>query len=151
MTKEELFTTIHRAGITPIPVYRDGAVESGLPYFDGSLEGFILACKAIGSTVIFVEDSPLEDWLFFYDPDEEDSKKGYSGREIDLSTVSPALAAYKKYLGENQTFYLTAKGGVGDLCLILDQEWVIEFEKEVQRAQGMAVLGRLPKKGRGAV
>ncbi len=144
MTKEELFALITKAGLIPVPVIQDTGTERTFNYFDGKLEGFLAAARAIGSTAVFVQDSPLEPWLFLYNPDDEgdDDEEGDPENEIDLSKVSPELANYKKHLGQNYSFHLTAKGGAADLCLIIDQPWFADFENEVERAQGAAILSR---------
>jgi hypothetical protein len=150
MTKEDLFTMIQKAGMVSVLITQEGDHEQIINYFDGPVDQFLVTAKAIGATAVFVQDSALEEWLFRYNPNEDDQEDEECDpeNEIDLAAISPALAKYKKYLGQNYTFHLTAKGGAADLCLIVDQEWLADFENEIERAQGKALLAKPPPHGR---
>jgi len=153
MTKEELFATIQRAGMTPVPITQEGDSDETICYFAGSLNPFLVTAKAIGATAMFVQETVLEDWDFLYNPGEDeeeeaDEDEGEPENEIDLAALSPDLAQYKKYLDTTYAFFLTAKGGVDDLWLVIEQDWTKDFENEVERAQGMALLARKPKSKR---
>ena len=151
MTKEDLFVLIQKAGMIPVLITQEGDAEVTINYFEGDLDQFLVTAKAIGATTVFVQDSILEDWLFLYNPDESDDEEeeGDSEDEVDIAALSPALAKYKKYLGKNYRFHLAAKGGPGDLCFIVDQDWLADFENEVERAQDKAMLARRGNKGSG--
>jgi hypothetical protein len=152
MTREELFPMIQGAGMIPVPVSREGDAEEVLNYFEGELKGFLVAAKAIGSTAVFVMESPLDEDHFYYryddDPgaEEEEDDDERVVEEIDLSTVLPSLSAYKRRLGETYSFFLMAKGGADNLCLFHYPEWVDDFEDEIEQAEGLAVLSRHRKK-----
>ena len=90
----------------PVAITQEGDAELTINYFDGNLESFLGTAKAIGATVVFVQDFSLEEWLFFYDPNEDEEESESEEGEIDLAVLSPALAKYKKYLGKNHTFHL---------------------------------------------
>ena len=141
MTKEELFTTIQNASLIPVPVIiEDPEDQVAIFFFDGNLEQFLAAAKATGARAIFVQDNSFEEDDFTYSPEEDDLDEESEDVEVDLSTVSPALAKYKKYLGKNYSFCLVAKGGIDELRIIVDQEWVKDFENEWERAIGKYLL-----------
>ncbi len=126
--------------MVPVPINKEGEIEAAINYFDGDLGSFLVTAKSIGATAVFVQDFTLEDWLFFYDPNEDEEESDSEDGEIDLAAISPALAKYKKYLGKNYAFHLAAKGGPDELCFKLDQDWVSDFENEIERAQGKALV-----------
>jgi hypothetical protein len=154
MTREELFPIIQAAGMIPVPVSREGDVDEVLNYFEGQLDGFLKAAKAIGSTAVFVMEDPLDEDHFYYrfedEPDQEEEEDAEEERvveEIDLASVLPSLSKYKRRLGETYSFFLMAKGGADNLCLFHYPEWVEDFEDEIEQAEGLAMLSRHRKKG----
>jgi hypothetical protein len=144
MTKDDLFAVIKKAGLIPVPVILQDAEDGdSIAFFEGDLEQFLVTAKAIGSSVVFVQDDPFQAEDFEYSPDEdEDGDEDAEDSYIDLTTVSTALAKFKKYLGQNYSFCLVAKGGIDDLRLIVDQNWVKDFENEWERAQGKILVER---------
>ena len=140
MTNEELFVTIKAAGLTPVPIRNEGDNENvSRAFFQGGLDQFFATAKELGAKVIFVEPTALEDWLFTYNPAEynEDDPNAVD-EDIDLTSVSASLDKYKRYLGQDYTFFLSAKGGAADLHYIIDQGWVEQFESELETAQEKA-------------
>jgi hypothetical protein len=141
MTKEELFTAIQNASLIPVPVIIEVPEDQvAINFFDGNLEQFLASAKAIGARAIFVQDNSFEEDDFTYNPEEDDLDEESEDLEVDLSTVSTALAKYKKHLGQNYSFCLVAKGGIDELRIIVDQEWVKDFENEWERAIGKYLL-----------
>jgi len=144
MTRDKLFALIQQAGMTPVPIIQDGEMDV-ITYFRGELDQYLLTAKAIGSTAVFVEDMTFQEYQFLYNPDEDEDEESDSEGEIDLAAISPALARYKKYLGQNFSFSLAAKGGADDLRFSVDQPWMRDFDNERERAEGEAVLGKFKK------
>jgi hypothetical protein len=146
MHQDELFDKIEKVGLIPVPIeIAESSDDQGR--FVGDLDHFLATSKAIGATAIFVENFLLQDWHFHYNPYEdeaEDDEAGDPKNEIDLTTISPNLKKYKKYLGQNLWFELRAKGGAGDLSLAVDQDWKQAFDDEIEHAEGEAVLSRPP-------
>jgi hypothetical protein len=149
MLGEELFRMVRAAGMIPVPVSREGEADEVLNYFEGPLDSFLTAAKAIGSTAIFIMETPLDESHFYYRfedvPGEEDEEELVE--EIDLSLVLPSLSTYKGRLGEAYSFFLMAKGGADNLCLFHYPDWVDDFEDEIEQAEGLAMLARHRKKG----
>src|SRR5579871_1999608 len=155
MTGEQLFRMIRASGMIPVPVSREGEADEVLNYFEGELDGFLVAARAIGSTAVFVMETKFDEDHFYYrfdddfDEDEDDDDEEATARaveEIDLSLVLPALSRYKARLGEPYSFFLMAKGGADHLCFFHYPEWVDDFEDEIEQAEGLATLARHRKK-----
>jgi len=145
MTKTELLALVQQAGMVAVPIIVEEDEDDYLTrnFFEGDLDQFLATAKAIGTVAVFIEEIVLDDDFFLYTPGENESSDDLLGGElfeVDLTTVSPDLAKYKKYLGQNYSFWLTAKGGVDDLWFILEQDWVKEFQKELERAEAKADL-----------
>jgi hypothetical protein len=135
----------------PVPVSREGDADEVLNYFEGPLDAFLVAAKAIGSSAVFVMETVLDEDHFYYRfedvPGEEDDEEAPSVlEEIDLSIVLPSLSSYKARLGEAYSFFLMAKGGADNLCFFHYPEWVEDFEDEIEQAEGLAMLSRRRKK-----
>ena len=136
MSKDDLLSLIQKAGLIPVPVIFGEDEEGRSPdFFDGTIESFLVAAKELGNRAVFIQDNALEEDDFLYSPNEEDEDEN-DLHEIDLASISPALAKFKKHLGKNYSFCLVAKGGIGDLRFIVDQDWVKDFENEWERAEG---------------
>jgi hypothetical protein len=140
MTNEELFATVRASGLIPVQVRNEGDFEAASrAHFDGGLDQFLAAAKEIGTKVIFIEPTALEDWLFNYNPaDNNEDDPDAVDEDIDLASISTSLAKYKRYIGQHYTLFLSAKGGAADLNYVLDQEWVEQFESELETAQEKA-------------
>jgi hypothetical protein len=145
MTQELLFAMIEKAGMIPLPVTREGEDKELLHYYDGTLVKFLAAAKSIGSTAILSTAYPLLEDQFFYGFDDDKEFEGEVG-EVDLVQILPALVPYRRRVGEIYGFFLQARGGAADICYFLEQTWYAEFEREVERAEGMAILLRRKKK-----
>ena len=148
MTNEELFATIKASGLIPVQVYNEGDEENASrAFFEGGLEQFFAAAREIGSKVIFVEPTALAEWTFIYNPAESNGDDPNAvDEDIDLTSVSESLAKYKRYIGQHYTFFLSAKGGAADLHYILDQDWVEQFEFELETAEGKADIQAITTK-----
>ena len=142
MTNEELFVTIKASGLIPVQVRNEGDDDNASrAYFEGGLDQFLATAREIGAKVIFIEPTSLEEWLFTYNPAEnnEDDPNAVD-EDIDLTSVSASLAKYKRYIGQHYTFFLSAKGGAADLHYVIDQEWVEQFESELETAEEKAEI-----------
>lgn len=136
-----MFSLIQKASLIPVPVIiEENEEDMNRNFFDGELEQFLATSKALETTAIFVQENSFEEEDFLYSPDEDEQDEESEDSEIDLAALSPALSKYKKYIGQNYSFCLVAKGGVGDLRLIVDQDWVKDFENEWERAVGKVVI-----------
>ena len=134
----------------PIRIRREGDAEENKDYFEGNLEDFLTAAKEIGTRTVFVIVHHLEEEQFLYcfenDEDDADEESGVE-EEVDLADYLPALAKYKRRIGDVYSYFLEAKGGAADICLLLDEKWFDEFVNEIERAEGMAVLARTKRTG----
>lgn len=142
MTKETLFSLIEKAGMVPIPITREGEGEEILDHYEGDLAGYISTAKILGAKAIYVMGHLLEEEQFFYTFEDAETDEDDSDIEVDLADFLPAFAKYKKRIGEVYCYFLMAKGGAADLCFSFDQDWMADFENEMVRAEGMALLAR---------
>jgi len=149
MITSELMERIKSANLYPIPV-EGGTVRDETPglMFSGSLEDFFEAAKALEATVIFLFVSKLEEQDFQYNSDYNDedgvddldegeasSDQSERGAEsFDLTVALPSLADFKKYVGQEYQFLLTAKSQLAALSFCLPESWWSSFEEHRDKA-----------------
>lgn len=137
MTAAELKELIVKNGLHPVPVLNAGGDSEDMPRFEGTLDEFWAAAKALSSKVVFLQVHQMdEDDLKrpvsnedSYRPGEEDE-----GDIIDLEEVAPSMSKFRKHLGKDCAFILTAKGGFADIDYLLTEPWWDEFQQEASRA-----------------
>lgn len=146
METPELVGKINTAGLYPIRVEGDTDPDgsSGLRFL-GSLDEFLAAAKALEATVVFLFVSQLTDEDFQYASDNfennsSDSEEGdfeesqESDEPIDLTIALPSLVEFKKNLGDDYAFLLTAKSPFGAINFFLAKDWWIAFDQERDKA-----------------
>ena len=125
----------------PIKQKEEEAVLSKPDHFDGTLEEFLSTAKAIGATAVFVQTKFLEPHHFNYsiesydESDAEEEIESQEDQDIDLTTISPTLAEFKKFLGKEYSFSMSAKGGADELNLEWFATWNDELDEELEKAQ----------------
>jgi hypothetical protein len=142
MTSSELMQRIKSAGLYPIPV--EGSSDRDVTpdlMFSGSLEDFFEASKALGATVMFLFISKLDEEDFRYDSDydgedegdESDDSPG-DAESFDLTVALPSLADFRKHIGKESQFLLTAKSQLAALSFHLPESWWSSFEEQREKA-----------------
>lgn len=140
MTTSELVQRIKSAGFFPIQVelFADSNESVGFK-FVGGLEDFFEAAKAMGVTTLFVFVCKLEEEDFLHDSDYEDDDEELIGRSekesLDLTVALPSLANFKKHIGHECEFRLTAKSSSASICLCLTEDWWDSFEEQRDKAK----------------
>lgn len=146
MTTNDLKERIKSTGMYPITIeYPDTNEEEKIAWFDGSLDGFVEAAKAFNSAVIFLSSEKLEEDDFVLEVDDDDDDTEESDVEItdsdheddepiDLVGVMPSLGKFKKHVGQECYFLLTAKSQLGELSYLLTETWWDDFRDEKEKA-----------------
>lgn len=130
-------------GFPAVPVIITGA-ESNYPRFEGTLDEFWVAAKALGAKVVFLlvmqiddsdfeRDVPSDDVPRVEGDDEDDSFDGES-YWVKLEEISPSISKFRKHIGKDCAFILIAKGGVAEIDFLLTEEWWDEFQEEAGKA-----------------
>ncbi len=133
-----------------------------VPRLEGTLKEFWAAAKTLKAKAVFIQARQLdeddfevelpEDCVPWYGPDDDSSFDG-DNYSVAVEKVSPAISSYRKFLGEDCAFVLTAKGGVAELEFLVTEDWWEEFNDESdkavdvwldrrERAEGKAAAGR---------
>lgn len=143
MITSELMQRIKSAGLYPIPVEgRTTRDETPDLIFSGSLEDYFAAAKALGATVMFLSVAKLDEEDFRYDSEDndEDSVAGSDDEPVggsescDLTVALPSLADFRKYIGKECCFLLTAKSQLAELTFGLPESWWSSFQEERDKA-----------------
>ena len=143
MNSTELIQRIQSVGIRPIRVTKD-AGRPGLTV-DGSLDDFLEAAKAIGAGVIFFHTNTLTIEKFLCELDDCDNENDDGEVEIsggdseesesfDLTVAMPALAEFKRHIGSECEFFLTAKSLLATLDFHVAETWWKTFVEERRTA-----------------
>jgi hypothetical protein len=134
VTSSEAIKTVSAADLYPVRIKGEAITDDlDLDYFNGSLDEFLSAAKALKAASIFIRssvlseddfkttlDDPLDDDSFDNtEPDEGEDQP----EEVDLSTIHPALAEFKKYLDQECALLLIAKGGVAEIAYEIVESW----------------------------
>jgi len=144
MTTADLKRIIAEKTLHPIFVTSVSEEDSSVPRFEGTLDEFWLATKALGATAIFIYVSRFEDADFSRPPpddlpydgdDEENSDAVQEGTPvIDLEKQLPPISKFRKHIGKECAFVLSTKGGVADLEMLIQVDWWTEFLLEADKA-----------------
>jgi hypothetical protein len=150
MNTSELIQHIKSAGFYPILVEGDAdRNESSAWRFVGTLQDFFEAAKAMGATVIFFFVWKLDEEDFHYDSDcseesdfddsdeeQMDSNKPREDREsFDLTLALPSIVNFKKHIGQDGMFLLTAKSQLDALSFRLAEDWWTSFGEQRDKAR----------------
>lgn len=149
MTSTELIEVVRQQGLYPIRVKggADRAEESSI-WFAGSIQEYFDASKALEAKTVFIYVDQLEEDDFLYDlennpieqngfdSEDEDGEPfaNASFAEINLTTTSPSLSEFKKYLGQECIFCLRANSQITSLNFRIEEEWWKQFVEERDKA-----------------
>jgi hypothetical protein len=145
MTATELIQQIKSAGLYPIQVEGNAERDKSSDLsFVGSLEQFFEAAKILESKAVFFFVGKLDEEDFLHDSeyDEEDfdeegvdsGKSAKNGVNFDLTVALPSLADFKKHLGKECAFSLTAKSQLSSLSFYLAESWWDSFVEQREKA-----------------
>lgn len=105
-----------------------------MPEFEGTLEEFWEAAKALGTKAILIEAMKMEEADF--EREFEHNTDESEVENINLLDLSPELREYATHVGKDCTFILVAKGGVADIEFTLTEPWWDEFQEKAAAAYG---------------
>lgn len=139
MDTAELKKLATEQGLHPVLVRlpEDKDESESVARFQGTLDEFWVAAKALGAKAVFLEVLRMDESDFERDVsdedvpriDEEDDDSGDDGT-LDLVKAVPAISRFRKYVGKDCAFILIAKGGVDEIGLMLTEPWWDEFQEE---------------------
>lgn len=133
MRREDLFAQLRAQSVVPVALSSlgDEGSRSQLWDFDGSFDEFVQVAKELEVRAIFVVTFAFDENDFMYDPsdDEEDEIIDEDGEPIDLTQLRPALARFRKHVGELVGYELVVS--VGNDILVrfsnFGEEWYSQF------------------------
>lgn len=141
MEAVELMKLVTEHGLHPIPVRMpsDADESDRVARFQGTLDEFWVAAKALDAKVVFIEVLKMDESDFERDASEEDVPRGNGSEDdeedvIALEKVVPGIAKYRKYIGKDCSFILVTKGGAAEIGMMLTEDWWDEFLEEADKA-----------------
>jgi hypothetical protein len=144
MDAAELKTLVTGNGFPAIPVLIPNDDSPCPPRFEGTLDEFWTAAKALGTKVVFLVVMQMDESDFErevssndvprIDEDEEDDSYDGENYSVDLEKVLPSISTFRKHVGKDCAFRLIAKGGVAEMEFLLTETWWDEFQEEAEKA-----------------
>src|SRR5665213_1363744 len=145
MNTSEIKHLIAENGFHPIPVLSgDDDDERENPRFDGTIEEFWPALKALKAIAVFVNVLRLDESDFgrpppedapYEESDEDEFDRSEDGEVvINLEDFVPSIKRFREHLGKECAFVLTAKGGAADLDILIQVDWWKEFLEDADKA-----------------
>jgi hypothetical protein len=142
MNGAELKEQILKNGLYPIPVCMP-ADDSSRPRFEGTLDEFWAAAKALGAKAVFLEIRQMDESDFEQELsskhvpriDEDDDDDSFDGQTytVDLEQTSPSISKFRKYVGKDCAFVIIAKGEFAELDFLITESWWDEFQDEAEK------------------
>lgn len=151
MTITELSQILSSQGLYPIRVEGDASRDEneGL-VFIGAFDEYCAAVKVLGTKAIFLFVSELDETDFSYginsdheddleygdddsDLDEKHEKEDID-MQVDLCLALPSLSEFKKHIGSECAFRLSAIGELADLDFYIEENWWLSFASERDKA-----------------
>jgi hypothetical protein len=131
-------------GFPAIPVVMSSESSPQVPRFDGSLDEFWDAAKALGAKTLLLlvmqfDESDFEREVDGSDiprSDADDNDDSFDGEKftVDLEQASPSISKFRKHLGKDCCFVLITKGGFADVDILITEPWWDEFCDEADKA-----------------
>lgn len=153
MTAAELQGLITKNGLHSISIQFPRDETPTTPRFDGTLEEFWVAAKAIEAKVVFLFVEHMDEGDFERPVpsggpgrDFEEGEEDFDEEIVNLEEVRPGISKYRKYVGKECAFVLQAKGGFAELEFLITESWWDEFLDEAAKAFDGA-----PKRGQVAL
>jgi hypothetical protein len=130
-------------GLCPIPVNlsEDWHDSNSLPQFQGTLQQFWDAAKALEAKAVLIESWKMEESDF----EREDDTGESDDDTISLLTLSPSLEKYRSFVGKEYTFLLVTKGGAAEIELTVTESWWDEFQEKADEAYDNWAAGQNDK------
>jgi len=123
MNIEELVGSIESIGVPVIKVAEFDEDDASSMVFDGTLDEYIESLNKFDAKVVFINSSSLTEDMFTCEIENHYEGVGAFPEEIDLTSVSPELKAYKKYEGSDAHYHLLAISQLGKLVFHFQEEW----------------------------
>jgi len=127
------------------------------PRFEGTLDEFWAAAKALGTKAVFLRVMQMDESDFERDVPSDDVPRGDDDEEdesfdgenytVDLEKALPSISRFRKHVGKDCAFILIAKGGVAELDFLLTENWWDEFQEEANKAVDLWLTSRNEKYG----
>jgi len=144
MTGTELKMIIAEKGFHPISVSMPNDDLDRTPRFEGTIDEFWVAMKALGAKVVFllemqmnesdyVRNIPSDDLIRNNEDDEDDSFNG-ENYTIKLEEILPTISKFRRHVDKDCAFVLIAKGGIAEMDFLITEEWWDEFQEEAEKA-----------------
>jgi len=119
MNIESLEDNFSGSGLSLIKVEDFDKFDGLTMVFDGDLIDYIKAVKVLDNTVVFINICYLEEYYF----STEVELDGADNEEIDLSSTSPEIMDYKKYIGKSAHYHFLAISSRGNLEFHFQEAW----------------------------
>jgi len=144
MDAAELKGLIVKHSFHVIPVLMPDDDTDQLPRFEGTLDEFWVAAKALETKAMFLVVMQIEESDFQkdissenvprIDADEEDDAFDGEKHTIDLEEELPSISKFRQHIGKDCAFILIAKGGFAELDFLITEKWWDEFQEEAEKA-----------------
>ncbi len=96
--------------------------------FIGSLDEYVTALRTLGVSFVFLASELLEEDDFVYVPDISGTDEENEDSIVDLVAIQPALGKYKKHIGQQCRYKLSAPMSNSTLDYLEQEVWWKEFE-----------------------
>lgn len=146
VTSDDFVKAVTESGFFPVRVQGEADVTKFKgDLFKGTLEEFFNAAKVLGAKCVFIAASRLTKEYFLYSSaapgdDELDDERYDDERapeefaEVDLTIALPKLSEFRKEMGKEGEFILTAKGGYAELSFHHYEAWWDAFLEQREQA-----------------
>lgn len=144
MKTEKLIDTLESNGLHPIRVVFNKSKDPDI-FVAGDLDYFIQSIKALGETIVFVDEYIFDESYFHHEVDsevygeygdksEENEAEEDSPSSIYLPAILNPLDGFKNHIGETAIIGLTVFFREKKLGYIHSVEWYAEFETLCEEA-----------------
>ena len=122
MELELILNALAAGGVHPILVAVTHDSDADME-FQGSLEEFFDALKALETKAVFVSSYRLNDTAFAYLPDDEDELESEAEEPFDLCSFEPALEGYRSRIGDLFRVEVCVPLRIGSLKYVEESDW----------------------------
>lgn len=146
ITSDDFVKAVTESGFFPVRLQGEADVTKFKgDLFKGTLEEFFKAAKVLGAKCVFISSSRLTKEYFLYSSaapgqDERDEERYDDERapeepaDVDLTIALPSLSEFRKDMGKEGEFILTAKGGYAELSFHHYEAWWDAFLAQREQA-----------------
>ncbi|HEY3755307.1 MAG TPA: hypothetical protein VGL42_04075 [Opitutaceae bacterium] len=132
MTIVELKRLITHGGFYPVSIVLNSEDRTKNPRFEGDLNDFWQAAKALGAKAVFIQTARLTESDF------QQQRPG-SNDKVALENHLPRLSDFRKHIGREAAFLLSARSASSNLDFLIQEDWWIEFHKTADEAMANAI------------